>query len=91
MFPIVAHAATTYAVIGKVSDAIINPLIRLMFAVAIVVFLWGVIEMLVSSDDAEKLATGRRHMFWGIIGLFVMVSAFGLINLVIDFLGQLSQ
>ena len=92
LFPVrVAEAATADEVIGKINDAIVNPAIKLLFAVALIVFLWGVVEMLTNKDDAEKLATGRKHMFWGVIGLVIMVSAIGIVNIIISFLGEVGQ
>jgi len=87
-FPTIAYAADGYEVIGKINQAIVNPLIRVLFAVALLVFLWGILQMLTGRDDAEKLVTGRRHMFWGIIGLAIMVSVFGIIQVIINFVAQ---
>lgn len=81
----IAHAqipAVANTFINNFINAIINPLIYLMMAVAIVVFLWGVVEFISGSDDTTKLSNGRRHMLWGIIGLAIMVSAFGIMNLI---------
>ncbi|MDD5318290.1 MAG: hypothetical protein PHF79_00500 [Candidatus Pacebacteria bacterium] len=69
--------------IHKVDQVIVNPLILLMFAVALLVFLWGVFEFVRSSDSDDARATGQRHMLWGIVGLAIMISAFGIVNVII--------
>ena len=79
-----AHAATdptaTFAsVIDPVIANILDPLIMLMFAVAVVVFVWGVVEMFIHGDDAAARQKGQWHMLGGIVGIFIMVSAWGII------------
>jgi uncharacterized membrane protein len=66
--------------LSKIETQILNPLIGLMIAFGVVVFLYGVIEFIAGSASDEKRSTGRRHMIWGIIGLFIAVSVFGLMN-----------
>ena len=68
--------------LSKVSDLIINPLILLVFGIAVVVFLWGAMEFFVSAEDATKRTTSKMHMFWGVIGMAIMTSAFGIVNFI---------
>lgn len=70
--------------ISKLADVIVNPIIRLLFAVAIVVFLWGIFQYIRGAGNEEARATGRRHIIWGLIGLFVMVSVFAIIRIVMS-------
>jgi len=76
-----------YRIIGKISDAIINPLIFLLFSLAIVVFLWGVVEFLITLDNEEGREIGKKHMIWGIIGMFIMFSVYGIIYLITSTFG----
>ncbi len=70
--------------IHKVSDVIINPLIRLVFLVALVVFLWGVFGYVRNGDSDEARSTGRRHMIWGVFGMFIMISVFSIMAFVLN-------
>lgn len=87
MFIEVALAATgnNITIISNLNKYIVNPLIELMIAAAVVVFLYGVWEMI--GQDVEKKTDGKTHMIWGIIGLFIMVSAIGILNVVCDTIG----
>jgi len=67
--------------LNKINAEIINPIIGLMIAFGVVVFLYGMIEFIAGSASDEKRSTGRRHMIWGIVGLFIAFSVFGLMNL----------
>ncbi len=64
------------AVVAK----IVNPVITLIGALAVVYFLWGLFQMIVNAESEEARATGRRHAFYGLIGLFIIVAVFGIIN-----------
>ncbi len=55
-----------------------------MFIVAILTFVWGVVEMIMNADNEEKRQTGARHMMWGLIGLFIMLGVYGILNLLIN-------
>ena len=78
-----AYAADPTAAFATVVDPIlvhiVDPLIMLMFAVAIVVFVWGIVEMMIHGDDATAREKGRWHMLAGVIGLVIMVSAWGIV------------
>ncbi len=66
---------------------IVNPIIYLLMALAVVYFVWGVLMYIRNADNAEKKADGYKHMIWGIIGIFIMVSAKGIINLILASMG----
>lgn len=68
----------------KVNEQIINPLIILMFALATLYFVWGVVDFIQHPEEAEK---GRNHIMYGIIGMFIMVSVFGIMRFITSTLG----
>ncbi len=79
----------SFAAINNVSDAgsfiiniINNVIVPVLFAVAFIVFLWGAFQTFIlgaQSDDVKQ--KGKNHMLWGLIGFFVMVSVWGLVNI----------
>lgn len=71
--------------LDKINKVIINPFIYLMIGVATLVFFWGVAEMLRNLDNDKARENGKRHMFWGIIGLTIMVCVLGIYQLVKNF------
>lgn len=77
--PYIAFAARLSDAVG-VGLRIIQDLIIVVIGAALLVFLWGVLKYVVATDDAGK-DKGRMYMLWGIIGLFVMVSVWGLVFL----------
>ena len=82
--PLVSSAA-----ISNVSDVgtfiistINNVLVPVLFAVAFMVFLWGAFDVFILGAQSEEIKEkGKNLMLWGLIGFFVMVSIWGLVNI----------
>lgn len=66
---------------------IVNPLITLMFILALCVFVYGVFEFIRGADNEDARKKGQSHMIWGVIGLFIMVSVFAIIRLLLNTFG----
>ena len=81
LFATPAYAATIPLLEG-IKQQIVNPLIGLLFAVALLYFLWGVSQFIYNSADEQGREKGKQHILWGLIGLLIMVSVFGIINLI---------
>ena len=58
---------------------IVKLLIPMMFAIAILVFFYGVVKYILAAGEEDSKATGRRIMIGGIIALFVIASVWGLV------------
>lgn len=69
-------------------NAVNNILIPLIFALAFLLFLWGVfVYFIFGGGDEEKREKGKMFMLYGLIGLVVMVAVWGIVNLLISILG----
>ena len=81
----IAYAASTTlnGFIANVDNTIINPLILLLFALAIVYFLYGVLEFLMNQDNEEKKTAGKSHMLWGVIGIVIMLGVWSILNMIL--------
>ncbi len=63
-------------------------LVPLLFALAFISFLYGVYTYFFSiSADAEKRNKGKAYVLYGIIGFFLMVSVWGIVNIFTNTLG----
>lgn len=67
-------------------QGILNVVIPIMVTLAVIYFIWGVVQY-VTSGDAEKKEQGQQHMIWGLIGIFVIVSIWGLVALLANTFG----
>lgn len=66
-------------VIVVILDKIVNPIIVVMFVLALIVFLWGIFNFLSSDEGGEGRTKGKASMVWGIVGFFIMVSVYGIL------------
>jgi len=87
----VAEAQVNPTTFGNAINPIINnivyPAVELMFAVAALVFVYGIVEMIVHGDDADARTKGRYSMVGGVVGMAIMISAWGIIYLVAQTVG----
>lgn len=84
--PFIAFAQIqNVADLGFTIIAIINDvLVPLVFAIAFIVFIWGVFSYFIAGKQDEKAQErGRNLMLYGLIGFFVMVSVWGIVNLLV--------
>ncbi|MEK7647165.1 MAG: hypothetical protein AAB378_02175 [Patescibacteria group bacterium] len=66
---------------------ILNNAIPLLLTLATVIFLWGVIQFIYNADNEEKRKTGHMFIIYGLIGLFVIVSMWGLVQILLSTFG----
>ncbi|MEX0935107.1 MAG: pilin [Candidatus Paceibacterota bacterium] len=63
---------------------IINLLVPIIIAAAVLLFLWGVLRYILKSGEPEERKKAQQTMIWGIIGIFVMVSVWGIVNILVN-------
>lgn len=69
------------SVIQGINNAIIDPLILLLFGAALAFFLWGVFQFIANADSEEGRGDGRRHILWGIIGMVIMLGVYAILRI----------
>src|SRR3990167_9356663 len=66
---------------------LLDMLIPVLIAAALVVFFWGLVQYIRASGSEEGHEKGRNTMIAGLISLFIMVSVWGIIALAQNALG----
>ena len=80
---------TVESLVNAIITGILAPFTKFLFVLATVIFLWGVIMYVVGSQGSDqKLDKGKKVMTWGIVGMFVMASAWGIIRVLCEFFGS---
>ena len=74
-------------VVSQIVGSIIDPLVLLIFSIGIFLFTWGLVVFLSQMDNPDGRKTGVQHMLWGIIGIFIMATVFGIINIILETFG----
>lgn len=89
LFTNVAYAAgeSLDQFIQNVNKLIINPIIILLFALALAYFLFGVFEFISNAENEEKRTKGKSHMIYGLIGLTVMMGVWTILMLIMNTFG----
>ncbi|MBI1999465.1 MAG: hypothetical protein HYS74_02315 [Parcubacteria group bacterium] len=75
------------SIILKVNQYVLNPIITVLFGVALVVFLWGIVEYLWQADSESGRELGRKHIGWGLFGLVVMFAVFAVMQVIARSIG----
>lgn len=68
---------------NNIGTFINNVLVPLVFALALLLFLWGMFKYFIlgGGNDSEREA-GKQLIVWAVIGFVMMVSIWGIVNLV---------
>ncbi len=86
LLPALAFADTVNSVqsLAKYVGNLINTIfIPLLFTISFAVFLFGIFRFFIlGRGDEENRKKGQDAMIWGIIGFVVMLSVWGLVNIV---------
>jgi Type IV secretion system pilin len=70
--------------ISAIKTNILNPLIILLFTVALVVFLWGIVQYMSNGGSPDAQKKGAQHVLWGVVGMGIMLSAYGIMGFIIQ-------
>ena len=87
LFTNIAYAADVSRAdqfIANLNKQIVNPLILLLFAAALVYFLIGVVEFIANQSNEEAQSKGKQHMLWGIIGITIMMGVFSILKIIMN-------
>ena len=84
-FPALAAAQSIGGVLGLLAQAedLINRIIPFIIALAVLWFLVGIFRFITNVGDPEKRKEATGMILWGVVGLFVMVSVWGLVNILV--------
>jgi hypothetical protein len=71
----------------KLFTVVIDPVVKFIFAAAIFYFIWGVFSYIRKSDDPSERVSGGKHILYGTLGIFIMISVWGIIAVLRTTLG----
>jgi hypothetical protein len=92
VLPVVASAQTItdiWSIFGFIKR-ILDAVLPLIIALAVVYFIWGIFRYVMAGDDDAK-AAAKDKIIYGIVGLFVMISVWGLVNILVRTFGISNQ
>lgn len=86
LLPLAANAQTVTNILTQFRN-LINTVIGLLFAVAVLIFIWGVVQFIAKAGDEAGRTKAKGIMTWGIVGLVVMASVWGILNALVAYFG----
>ena len=69
--------------IGTIIKSIVNALLFLLGAVAVIMIIIGGIKYTVSNGDSSQVSSAKNTIFYAVIGLIVAMMAYAIVNFVI--------
>ncbi|OHB12871.1 MAG: hypothetical protein A3G46_02510 [Candidatus Zambryskibacteria bacterium RIFCSPLOWO2_12_FULL_39_16] len=78
---------TINVLLGKIATLILNPLIILGFTVATIFLFYCIAEMIWKADDSGGLEKSKDNVKYGVIGIFVMFSVYGILRVILATFG----
>lgn len=76
-----SYAVKLDEMINYVTNTLASSVVKLIFALAILFFFWGVVQYTIMPGEEAK-DKGRGYMTWGLIALTVMFMVYGLIKII---------
>ncbi len=76
----IAQGASTVSGLVVFLKDLLSTATVLILAAAVVFFLWNVFKFVMAGGDEEKRKDGSQGIIYGVIGIAVMVSIWGLVN-----------
>lgn len=73
--------------LDSINRYILNPVIILLFSLALLMFFWGLLKLIWNADSDTDRDTGKRSLVWGLIGMLIMISVYGIISLLLSSFG----
>lgn len=70
--------------LNNINRYLLNPFIVLLFTVALLVFFWGLFKFIGSMDSPEEREKGRKNILYGLLGMLIMISVYGIIYIILN-------
>ncbi len=98
-----ANTPTIKLIIYRLSYYVLNPIIKLGFVIALLYFMWGVVDYVhdrnsghlwdssifdKEADGGGRKSAGGDRIMYGLFGLFIMASAFGIATVIRNIVGS---
>src|SRR3989344_8184898 len=78
-----AEDDTLQALVNQI-NAVINTIVPFLVGFAVLIIIWGVFNYISGAGDEEKRAQAKQYIVWGVVGVFIMLSVWGLVNVLVN-------
>ncbi len=71
----------------RIEQQVLTPVAEVVLAAGFFLFIWGLVKFLWDIEEGSGQTEGKQHMFWGVMGMLIMVSIWGIIGLMLGTFG----
>ena len=79
--PFVAFAQEDIPTLITTLGGLLNAVVPLIIGLAVIYFLWGVVQFVMNASDEDAKKKSRDTMIWGIIAIFIATSFWGILGI----------
>ncbi|KKU67316.1 MAG: hypothetical protein UX89_C0016G0019 [Parcubacteria group bacterium GW2011_GWA2_47_16] len=76
-------SATNFRSLMAILQNIIDAVIPFLVGLAVMLVIYGIVGFISHAADEEKRTEAKNFIIWGIIGIFVMISIWGFVNILV--------
>ena len=91
ILPLIALAQTQgqQDVVNIVNNVltVVRIMVTIVFVLSIVVFGWGIVQFILAAGDPTLVAKAKQFLFWGVVGMAVGATIFGLVEFLQRYFG----
>lgn len=80
-------AVTDFKSLMQLFVEMLGSVISLLYVFAFAAFFWGIALFIFNTNDDKKRTEGKTWMMWSVIALFVMITIWGLVGLLVNTVG----
>lgn len=81
--PVIAFAAPrTFSELAGTIVTLINSAVGVLIVAGLVIYFWGISRNILKFGGTESKAEIKNYFIWGIVVLFVMVSIWGIVEMI---------
>ena len=90
--PMIAFAANPTAMDNVTPIAnqfliLLKVIVSIVFVIALIMFGWGIVKLITAGGDPTAVQTAKGYIIWGVVGMAVLASLFGLITFLQTYFG----
>lgn len=79
--------AEAFEFVARFNEVILYPVIILLTGIAFLVFLYGCLIYITHAENSSAREEGRNHIIYSLIGMFVMLVAFAILQIAANTFG----
>lgn len=75
------------SLLNNINAFVLNPIILLLFVLAFLYFLWGIVKLIAGAGSEEAREIGKKNIVWGLVGMFIMFGVYGIVQIILNTFG----